>query len=194
MKKGAGKKGVVQFFIELGMLKRMPRTGWTRAGIQNPETVASHSYRTAMIAWALAKFESAKRTTHHAPPDVNKVIKMALLHDLEEARTGDLDFVMKNYQMNEKKAKAYSDILKNSPFAAEALSLVAELSQKSSLEAKIVKDADQLDLLLQSIEYESAGFKEAKKWKAGAKKGLKLKESKALAKDIEKSELNWWYK
>ncbi len=184
MRKVEQNKAVVQFFIELGMLKRMPRSGWTRAGIQNPETVASHSYRTAMIAWALAKFLNA---------DADKVVKMGLLHDLEEARTGDLDFVMKNYQMNEKKAKAYSDILKNSPFAAEALSLVLELSQKNSLEAKIVKDADQLDLLLQSIEYENVGFKEAKKWKAGAKSGLKLKESKALARDIERQELNWWY-
>lgn len=178
------KQNIVQFFLELGVLKRLPRTGWIRAGIQNPETVASHTYRTALIAWALAKFQNA---------DTNKVVKMALLHDLEESRTGDLDMVSKRYHLNNKRAKAFSDILKNSPFAVEGLVLITELNMQKTLEAKIVKDSDMLDLLLQAVEYESAGFTEAKKWKLGAKRALKLKISKSLAKAIEKQELNWWY-
>src|SRR3989344_4050557 len=149
MKKGDRKKRVAQFFLEVGVLKRLPRSGWIQVGVQNPETVGSHSFRTALIAWALAKFLNA---------DTNKVVKMGLLHDLEEARTGDLNMVNKRYHLNDKRAKAYSDALKNSPFVIEALVLITELSMGKTLEAKIVKDADKLDLFLQAFEYKSAGL------------------------------------
>ncbi len=177
-------KNVVQFFIELGVLKRLPRAGWVRVGVQNPETVASHSYRTAMIAWALAKFLNA---------DADKVVKMALLHDVEESRTGDLDMVTKKYHLNDKRANAYSDILKNSPFMVEGLVLVAELSSQKTIEAKIVKDADKLDLFLQAFEYMRGGVKEAKKFMQSTKLEIKLNISKQLIREIEKGELNWWY-
>jgi len=182
MKKSGGNIG--QFFLELGVLKRFPRTGWLRAGIENPESIADHSFRTAMIAWALAKFEGA---------DSDRVVKMALLHDLEESRTGDLDMVMKRYHSNGKKAKAYSDILKNSPYNSEAHELVDELSLQKTLESKIVKDADKIELFLQAFEYEVGGFKEAAKWKHSSKAGLKLKSSKDLIKQLETQEINWWY-
>lgn len=174
------KKSPAKFFLELGALKRMPRSGWVRAGIQNPENVASHSYRVALIAWVLAKIENV---------DSDKVVKMALLHDLEEARTGDLDMVMKRYLGN-KREKAFRDILKNSNFEKEALDL---LSEKNSLESKIVKDSDKIELFLQAHEYEAAGFKETEKWKTAARKCLKLKSSKKLVREIAKQNLTWWY-
>ena len=168
-----------------------------------------------MIAWAIAELESKlrhavirdagcgnetanrKRAEGERPqtanPDINKVIKMSLLHDIEESRTGDLDMVMKRYHSNGKKAKAYSDILKNSPYSSEAHELVNELSLQKTLESKIVKDADKIELFLQAFEYEVGGFKEAAKWKHSSKSGLKLKSSKDLIKQIEKQEINWWY-
>ena len=186
MARGGGRnQNIAQFFLELGVLKRTPRSGWIRAGVQNPETIASHSFRAALIAWTLAKFHRA---------DSNKVVKMALLHDLEEARTGDLDMVAKKYHLNDKKAKAYADVLKNSPFAIEALVLITELGLGKTIEAKIVKDADKLDLFIQAFEYKSAGLKVADKFMHSSKKELKLKFSKDLAKEIEKGDLVWWYK
>ena len=178
-------KSVAQFFIELGMLKRMPRSGWIQAGVQNPESVAGHSYRTAMIAWALAKFRKA---------DTDKVVKMALLHDIEEARTGDLNIVNKKYHLNGKKAKAYSDVLINSPFAAEALALIAELGEQKTIEAKLVKEADRLELFAQAFEYAQAGVKGAEKFMHSSRADMKLKSTKDMAKQIEKEDLVWWYK
>ena len=177
-------KNVAQFFLELGVLKRFPRNGWLRAGIENPESIADHSFRTAMIAWALSEFERA---------DSSRAVKMALLHDIEESRTGDLDMVMKRYHLNDKKSKAYSDILKNSPYNREAHELVLELFAQKTLESQIVKDADKIELFLQAFEYEVSGFKEAAKWKHSSRTGLKLKSSKDLIKQLETQEINWWY-
>ena len=42
---------------EWGALKQLPRTGWTRAGVQQPESVAAHTARTAMLAWIIAGLE-----------------------------------------------------------------------------------------------------------------------------------------
>ena len=118
---------------------------------------------------------------------------MALLHDIEESRTGDLDMVMKRYHPNGSKKKAYFDILKNSPYESEAHELVQELFAQKTLESKIVKDADKIELFLQAFEYEAGGFREAAKWKHSSKIGLKLKSSKDLIRQIEKQEINWWY-
>ena len=198
-------KNIGQFFLELGVLKRFPRTGWLRAGIENPESIADHSFRTAMIAWAIAEMENSQfavrskqfKTAHRKPltanPDINTVIKMSLLHDIEESRTGDLDMVMKRYHPNGSKKKAYFDILKNSPYESEAHELVQELFAQKTLESKIVKDADKIELFLQAFEYEAGGFREAAKWKHSSKIGLKLKSSKDLIRQIEKQEINWWY-
>ena len=183
-RKGGRKQDLVKFFLELGVLKRLPRSGWVQVGVQNPETVGSHSFRTALISWALAKFLNA---------DTNKVVKMGLIHDLEEARTGDLNMVNKRYHLNDKKTKAYTDVLKSSPFAIEGLVLIAELSMGKTAEAKIVNDADKLDLFLQAFEYKSAGLKSADKFMRSSKKELKLKVSKDLARQIEKGDLVWWY-
>ena len=40
---------LARFVYEMGLLKRAPRTGWFLAGVEDPETIAEHSFRTAMI-------------------------------------------------------------------------------------------------------------------------------------------------
>jgi 5'-deoxynucleotidase YfbR-like HD superfamily hydrolase len=78
----------VKLAHELGQLKMLPRTGWLRAGIEHPESVAEHSLRAAMLAWMLAGLEGA---------DPERAATMALWHDSQETRTTDLDHVARRY-------------------------------------------------------------------------------------------------
>jgi len=71
----------LDFFAEAGLLKRIKRTGWWVAGIDDPESVAEHSFRTAVIGYYLAYWEDV---------DPFKVVTMSLFNDIHEARINDL--------------------------------------------------------------------------------------------------------
>ena len=51
-------EGLTNFLYEMGLLKRYKRTGWMIAGIDNPESIAEHSFRTAIIGYLLAVMEA----------------------------------------------------------------------------------------------------------------------------------------
>jgi len=80
-------KRIAEFLFEIGMLKRSPRTGYQFLGTGG-ESVADHSFRTAVIGYVLASMEP--------DADRSKVILMCLFHDFPEARTGDHNYVNKN--------------------------------------------------------------------------------------------------
>ncbi|MGW3669151.1 HD domain-containing protein, partial [Streptomyces sp. NPDC005141] len=71
---------VARFLYEAGTLKNTARTGWWMAGVKEPESVADHSWRTALIATIIAKLEGAD------PP---RAAFLAVWHDSQETRTGD---------------------------------------------------------------------------------------------------------
>ncbi|HEV8359378.1 MAG TPA: HD domain-containing protein, partial [Candidatus Thermoplasmatota archaeon] len=66
--------------LEAEALKRTPRAGWKRVGIARPESVADHSWRLALMAMLYAEMLGL---------DAGKAARIAVLHDLAEARTGD---------------------------------------------------------------------------------------------------------
>lgn len=70
----------VNFFTEIGKLKRMPRRGWVINRIKNPESIAEHIFRAAVMAWVLGAQKGL---------DTNRAIKMLLVHDLCEVYAGD---------------------------------------------------------------------------------------------------------
>ena len=72
-------EGLTNFLYEMGLLKRYKRTGWMIAGIDNPESIAEHSFRTAIIGYLLAVMEGA---------DPAKTAAMCLFHDTQETRIG----------------------------------------------------------------------------------------------------------
>ena len=65
----------------VGKLKELERTGWAMRGVKRPESVADHSFGTAILSMILAKDEGL---------DVGKAAMMALVHDLPEAVVGDI--------------------------------------------------------------------------------------------------------
>jgi len=74
---------IIKFLIEIGKLKKMPRRGWVIRDIKNPETIAEHIFRAALMAWVLAESKGKNF-------NVGKLIKIALVHDLCEVYAGDI--------------------------------------------------------------------------------------------------------
>jgi len=84
-------RNLLEFLLDVGKLKRVKRRGWVLRGVKNPESVAEHSFRTAMMAWVLG---------YGRPVNQEKLLKMALIHDLVEVISGDPtpydDLILKN--------------------------------------------------------------------------------------------------
>lgn len=145
--------------IELQRLKRLDRTGWTLRGLPNgTESVAAHSFGVGVTAMLLAD----KFISRGISVDVEKVLRIALLHDWAEVRVGDMPrtatFYFGSDARKEAETAAFSDVVRDVD-SAEGLygSLYSDYEQRSSLEARLVKAADVLDLLVQVLALERAG-------------------------------------
>jgi len=153
-------KGVIEFCKIVGNLKKVERTGWTTViGIQNPESVAEHIYRTAVIAMVIGDLKGL---------DTEKMMRMALIHDLTEALTGDWDqFAKKKLGMDKFKQKedeAIKKIMGLTPenLRSKYLKLWNELVEQKSEEAKLVMELDKIELIFQAYEYGKEGHEKKK--------------------------------
>ncbi len=146
---------LLELFLEAGSLKKLPRTGWLLRGVRNPESIADHSFRTALIVLFLADELKAKGVEI----DTEKAIRMAILHDLAEARITDVPLTAQRYPDKGKgEREALMEML--SPIGrGDLLSLFDEYENETSIEGKLVKFADRLEMLIQAYEYERAGFR-----------------------------------
>ena len=177
-------RGIVNFLFEAGMLKKTPRTGYQFLG-SGKESVAAHSFRTAIIGYILSLEEKT---------DSHKTTLMCLFHDLHEARTGDHNYVNKKYvQIDED--KAMEDLTKDIPFGQEIKELTMEFNDGQTAEARIARDADQIDLILELKEKLDLGNKYASEWLYYAEKRLITKSAKKLTREIlETDSTEWWFK
>ena len=99
---------IEKFFEKVLELKNVPRQGWKeKLEINNPESVADHSYSTTVLSMILSDIKGL---------DSEKIIRMALLHDLAESITGDItpNDMMKDEKVS-KENLAMKQILKNLP-------------------------------------------------------------------------------
>ncbi len=177
---------VARFLYEAGQLRRVARTGWWVAGLDNPESVAEHSFRTALLAGILAKLIGADR---------EKTLTMALYHDIPEARINDLHKVAQVYfdspTANMRAATDQAHSLPES-LGKEMADLARELFEETSLEAKIVADADHLECLLTAKEYLERGFP-VQDWIENNRAGLHTDLAKAIADAaMEATPSHWW--
>jgi putative hydrolase of HD superfamily len=148
----------IALLSELMRLKAVPRMGWLLRGVRDVESVAAHSFGVAFIAMLLA--DRARQRGMQV--DVERILRMALLHDLTEARTGDLPSTIKRYFepsiLKAADQRAASEMLTDLGSLGESyLELWRDYEHRGSLEARLVKAADKLDLLLQAYEYEKGG-------------------------------------
>lgn len=147
---------MLELFLELGNLKRFPRAGWLLRGVPNPESVAEHGYRVALITLFLADELKARGIEI----DVEKALKIALLHDVGEARITDIPMpAQKYFDKVGGEVRALEDMLRVTGRAEEYLGLFREYEAELSLEGRLVKFVDRLEMLVQAFEYERAGVR-----------------------------------
>jgi putative hydrolase of HD superfamily len=175
---------IVEFLFEVGMLKRTPRSGWQFLD-SGSETVAEHVYRTAMIAFVLARLDGTV--------DTEKVLRLALTHDLPEARTGDLNYVNQKY-VSADETLAAEDMTRGLPFGGELRELMAEYREETSAEAILTHDADQLEMLLELKEKLDSGCQAAEDWTPFVLRRLRTHAAKDLAgKILGGDSASWWF-
>lgn len=173
-----------RFLFEVGMLKKTPRTGYRFLG-SGGESVAEHSFRTAVIGYVLASGVPGA--------DGHRVVLMCLMHDFHEARTDDHNYVYKRY-VKVDEVRAVGDMVENLPFGGQIETLTHEFNAAETLEARLSKDADQLDLILSLKEQQDLGNPYAKEWLAFALKRLLTDPGKQLASEILGTDsTEWWF-
>ncbi|HVF56584.1 MAG TPA: HD family hydrolase [Pyrinomonadaceae bacterium] len=151
---------MLSLLIELQRLKRLDRTGWVLRGLPpGAESIASHTYGVALVAMLLADEARARG----AELNVERVLRLALLHDLAEARTGDMPRTVADYYGAEVRKRAeraaFDDIMRGAREDGAELyaGLHEDYEERASPEARLVKAADIIDLLAQALSFERAG-------------------------------------
>ena len=176
---------IVDFLFEAGTLKRTPRSGWAFLPGARSESVADHTFRTVLVALVLARMDDAV--------DADRVVRMALVHDLPEARTSDLNYVHQKYVTVDERAAA-RDQVAGLPFGDEMLQLLDELEARETPEARVVRDADQLEMLLTLREAEAGGAAEARDWMPAVAERLRTPAARDLGRRImEGDPSRWWF-
>jgi putative hydrolase of HD superfamily len=183
--KGKGMERIANLLFEVNMLKEIPRTGYHFLGV-GKETVAEHSFMITVIGFVMARMEPSA--------DALKLISMCLLHDLPEARTGDLNYVQKKYVTVDEE-KAIRDSTANLPFGKDISALLAEFNQAETLEAKLAKDADQISFILELKKILDVKSASPEKWLPAVIARIKTETGKKLVQSILDTEWDrWWLK
>src|SRR5712692_8385965 len=143
--------GTLQLWGLVSKLKTEPRRGWTAvSGVERIESVADHSFGVTI----LSLFEAERRGY-----DVERTLKLALIHDLEEAITGDLTprdkRILTRRRVLRLKQAARSRILETIPAnrRREYWMLWRDLETGRTEEGRLVKDLDKLEMALQARYY-----------------------------------------
>jgi len=184
-------KKLVSFFFEIGNLRKVIRAHQqTLLSFDLSDTIASHSFRVTLIGYFLAKSLEA---------DADKVTKMCLIHDLEETRSSDHNWVHKKY-VKVFEDEIRRDQLENLSDLGELSKVAKEYDERKTLEAKITKDADLLDETFLLREYAWQGNKEAKSWLGTAntegnhEKLMFTKLAKQIAREAKRQPPSFWWK
>ncbi|HWE91775.1 MAG TPA: HD domain-containing protein [Pseudonocardiaceae bacterium] len=166
--------GIAAFGYELGVLKRIRRAGWWQAGVRDPESVAEHSMRAAQLAALLAAEEGAN-------PD--RAAYLALWHDTQETRTGDLPHTVKPYLTKPDPRAITHDQTGGLPPAGRdsVRAAVEEYENGTTPEARCARDADKLEMLLQAVEYRDIGVHRVDGWIDSARKSLATETARRVA-------------
>lgn len=130
--------------LETLALKALPRAGWVRVGVRDPESVAAHAWGVAWLVLALC------------PPHVDRgrALAIAVVHDLAEVRVGDLtphDPVTPAEKRHREEA-AFRDLTGG---RADLQELLGEYLEASTPEGRFVRACDKLDMALQAAWYEA---------------------------------------
>ena len=152
---GALEYSMLTTLIELQRLKGLDRAGWVLRGFANgTESVAAHSFGVSVTAMLLADTLIAQGVA----VDVEKILRISLLHDWAEARVGDMPRTATMYFGAEARKQAETAAFRDiSSDNALYTNLYHEYEARNTLEARLVKAADVIDLLVEALALERAG-------------------------------------
>jgi putative hydrolases of HD superfamily len=177
--------GTAAFLFEMGHLKQLARAGWLLLGIPQPESVAEHTFRAAIVGIALAAQEGA---------DIGHTAALCLLHDSPESRIGDVPSVGRAYVSTASPEAVSSHQTSGMPPAlAEVFQgLVAEYEATETIESQVAHDADKLETLLQALEYQAQGYDTAR-WRESSTTALRTNSAQELAQAISSADPHEWW-
>ncbi|MBU4304070.1 MAG: HD domain-containing protein [Candidatus Omnitrophica bacterium] len=178
---------LLDFIAEAGLLKNVKRSGWWVVGIKNPESVAEHCFRCAVLGYVLAMMENA---------EPQAVTLMCLFNDIHEARINDAHKMASCYlNYDEAEEKAFRDQIKALPkqMRGQLGQRRTDYTKQETKESIIARDADILECLLQAKEYYEQGYPQAKLFFQKAPKFLKTKSAASLWKSAKRwKSSDWW--
>ena len=180
-----GDDAIVRYFFEAGMLKRVARSGWWAEGVKHPESVADHSFRTAVIAFVLAKLEGA---------DPEKLCTAAVFHDMHEARLGDMHKITARYMEAGKELERRVEQEQAEGMPPDVRGSVLGTLDLSDKERTILKDADYLECAFQAKEYVESGHAGAATWIDNIGERLKTPGARRLHAVLKSAGSNSWWK
>lgn len=183
-------KRILYLIQQAGMLLEMPRSHIRNLGNNASDTVASHSFQVAVIAYCIARMEGLSHQ------EGLEAMAMGVLHDLAEARTGDADFVAKHYAKLDE-TKALHDQFANIEFGGDLLAMMEVYEQRTSVVAKCAKDADVIGQMYLEWSLAWRGNKLAERWFEGDFSHrvpyLRTESAKQLALAMKDSDpQEWW--
>ncbi|WP_376793713.1 HD family hydrolase [Thermogemmatispora sp.] len=184
---GPNLKQVAHYLYEIGHLKRLRRSGWWRMGVRDPETVAEHCFRTAIIGYILASLEGA---------DAERTASICLFHDAAEARVGDISWLARRYLASqEAEPRAFRDQVEHLPeyLPQKIAELFQEQAQQLTREGQLAREADILECLLQAREYAAQGYAKGMEWAQMCREGLKSEIARTLADYCLESDPGAWF-
>ncbi|XP_047330769.1 5'-deoxynucleotidase HDDC2 [Impatiens glandulifera] len=141
----------IDFLSLCTRLKTTKRAGWVKRDVKDPESISDHMYRMGLMALISSDLPGVNR---------DKCIKMAIVHDIAEAIVGDItpDDGIPKLEKSRREQEALNHMCKllgEGPRAKEMHELWLEYEENSTLEAKVVKDFDKVEMILQALEYET---------------------------------------
>jgi putative hydrolases of HD superfamily len=177
--------GLGAFLHETGHLKNLPRAGWLLLGIQQPESVAEHSFRVGIVGLVLAVMEGA---------DPGRTAALCLMHDVHETRIGDVPSVGRAYVTTAipQAVTAHQTAAIPEEVASVLQAITAEYEDTESLESKVAHDADKIETRLQAREYATQGYG-SEPWQDTSIESLRTDSAKQLAQALITSDARGWW-
>jgi len=168
-------------------LKQVKHEGVRLAGVQFPDSVAEHSCNAAQIWFILAHMEWA---------DPYKVASMLIWHDLAETRIGDFHKVGARYIPNKKdiEKQVMKDQLEWIACGSDIQNLFDEYEERTTIEGKVAKDADYLEMAFQAKIYVEQGHVVAQDRIDNVGRALKTQWAKEIREEMIKSNASDWWK
>lgn len=180
-------KRMLDFFFELGMLKRVKHEGARLAGVPAPDSIADHSLRAAVIAYVLAAQEGG---------DSLRCAMMCVLHDMPECRVGDQHKVAARYMdVADVERQVFREQVHDLPpnIRKIFLTLASEFQQRSTRDGIIAKDADWIEMAVSSREYVVEGYGAMQNWIDNVADAVETKTAKQWITELQNADpFAWW--